>query len=86
MPSVSRGTTGPATDISGGERGKLGEGGEAVSVSGQGKHIVLMSVSRVRSGNFWPTLYYRPLHVSYDNIQHVLYTFSGKKGLTIFWP
>ena len=47
MPSVSRGTTGSATDISGGERGKLGEGGEAVNVSGQGKHIVLMSVSRV---------------------------------------
>jgi len=27
---VSRGTTGPATDRSGGERGKLGEGGEAL--------------------------------------------------------
>ena len=35
MPPVSRGTTGPATDRSGGERGKLGEGGEAVNASGQ---------------------------------------------------
>jgi len=32
MPRVSRGTTGSATDSSGGERGKLGEGGEAVSL------------------------------------------------------
>jgi len=35
MPPVSRGTTGPAADRSGGERGKLGEGGEAVNASGQ---------------------------------------------------
>ena len=35
MPPGSCGTTGPATDRSGGERGKLGEGGEAVNASGQ---------------------------------------------------
>jgi len=33
LPPVSRGTTGPATDRSEGERGKLGEGGEAVNAS-----------------------------------------------------
>ena len=32
-PPVSRGTTGPATDRSGGERGKLDEGSEAVNAS-----------------------------------------------------
>jgi len=31
---VSRGTAGPVTDRSGGERGKLGEGGEAANASG----------------------------------------------------
>jgi len=35
MPPVSCGTTGPATDRSEGERGKLGEGGVAVNASGQ---------------------------------------------------
>ena len=32
MPRVSRGTTGSATDSAGGECGKLGEGGEAISL------------------------------------------------------
>jgi len=35
MPLVSRGTTGPATDRSGGKRGKQGEGGEPVNALGQ---------------------------------------------------
>jgi len=35
MLPMSRGTTGPATDRSGGERGKLRGGGEAVNASGQ---------------------------------------------------
>jgi len=35
MLSVSRGTTGPATDRSAEERGKLGDRDEAVNASGQ---------------------------------------------------
>jgi len=35
MLPMSRGTTGPATDRSGGERGKLRGGGEAINASGQ---------------------------------------------------
>jgi len=76
LPPVSRGTTGPATDRSGGERGKLGEGGETISASGQAKDVIysrprITSHAAQRSGNSWTTLYYRPLHISHHPIQHV---------------
>ena len=39
----------------------------------QGKHSsdVCLAPAAQRSGNFWPTLYYHPVHVSRHPIQHV---------------